>query len=54
MNGSEQVIYVDVLLAAICANFLFDWLRLWATAEITKTSTTPRRILGGTLCGSVH
>ena len=37
----EQVIYIDVLLAAICANFLFDWLLLWATAEVTKTSTTP-------------
>jgi len=54
VNGSEQVIYIDVLLAAICANFLFDWLLLWATAEVTKTSTTPLRLLGGTLCGSVH
>lgn len=54
MSSSLPVIYLDVLLAAIGANFLFDWLLLWATAEVTKTPTTRLRLLGGTLCGSLH
>lgn len=49
-----SVIYLDVLLASVGANLLFDWLLLWATAEVTKIPTTRLRLIGGALCGSVH
>lgn len=54
MEYPVQVIYLDVLLVPIGANFLFDWLLLWATAEVTKTRTTRLRLLAGALCGTAH
>lgn len=54
MEHPVQVVYLDVLLLPVAANFLFDWLLLWAAAEVTKTATTRRRLLAGALVGTVH
>lgn len=54
MDSSVQVIYVDVIIVTIGANFLFDWLLLWATAEVTKTKTTRLRLLAATTLGCFH
>lgn len=54
MNGSMQVIYIDELIITFAANFLFDWLLLWATAEVTKTPTSRLRLVAGATLGSFH
>lgn len=54
MDSAVQVIYLDVLLVPIGVNFLFDWLLLWATAEVTQTRTTRLRLMAGAALGSFH
>ncbi len=48
------VLYLDVLLALLAANFLFDYLLLWATGEVTGHSSTAGRISLGALMGAAY
>ena len=52
--GFDYVIYVDILLLLIAANFCCDYLLLWATAAVTLAKTTWRRIFLGAIVGTVH
>jgi stage II sporulation protein GA (sporulation sigma-E factor processing peptidase) len=48
------VLYLDVLLLTFFTNMLFDWLLLWATAEVTKVKSGKWRLISGALLGSLH
>lgn len=54
MGSGARVVYVDLLLLTILANFLFDWLLLWATAEVTRRRVGRRRLFLGTAVGTLH
>lgn len=54
MGNEPQVIYLDLLIVTLLANFVFDWLLLWATAEVTRQSTTKLRLLAGAAIGTIH
>lgn len=49
---SGTVVWMDVLTFQIMATFLFDWLLLWATAAVTRVTTTGRRLVVGALIGT--
>lgn len=48
------IIYIDTLMLQLAANFLFEFLLLWATAEVTKSSTTRLRLGFGAFIGTIH
>ena len=48
------VIYLDTLILKLLANFFFEFILLWATAQVTKTSTKPSRIALGASIGTFH
>lgn len=48
------IIYVDTLMLQLAANFIFEFLLLWATAEVTKSGTTRLRLASGALIGTTH
>lgn len=50
----NYIVYVDVLAILVLANFFCDYLLLWATAAVTRTVTTWRRLLVGALIGTLH
>ena len=50
----EYTLYVDVWLLRLGCNFIFEYLLLWATATITRTQTTPMRLLMGSFIGTLH
>lgn len=50
----EYTFYVDAWLVRLGANFLFEYLLLWATAEVTRTSTQTRKLALGALLGTMH
>lgn len=50
----KYTLYVDVWLIRLGCNFLFEYLLLWATASITNTRTTPRRLALASLVGTAH
>lgn len=50
----EYTLYVDVWLLRLGCNFVFEYLLLWATATITRTPTTTRRLALGALVGTLH
>lgn len=52
--GAATVIWMDVLVLQVLANGLFDWLLLWATAEVTRTKTTRRRLAAAALLGTAY
>lgn len=54
MGNEPHIIYLDIFLIALLANFVFDWLLLWATAEVTRQKTSKFRLLAGASVGTVH
>lgn len=54
MSGVGTVVWVDVLIIQIIATFLFDYLLLWATAEVAKVQTTARRLGAASFIGSAY
>jgi stage II sporulation protein GA (sporulation sigma-E factor processing peptidase) len=52
--GFDYVVYVDVLLLYLAANFACDYLLLWATAAVTMTKTTWQRLCLGAFIGTLH
>lgn len=48
----ERTLWVDVLLLALVSNFLFDYLLLWASAEVSRLPTTRRNLALGALIGT--
>jgi stage II sporulation protein GA (sporulation sigma-E factor processing peptidase) len=48
------IVYVDVLLLYIAANFICDYLLLWATAAVSLAKTNWRRLCAGAAIGTVH
>ena len=54
VGNEPHVIYLDIFLIALLANFAFDWLLLWATAEVTRHKTTKRRLMAGAAVGTMH
>lgn len=50
----ERVVWVDVIILALLANFAFDYLLLWATAEVSRTPTTRGRLAAGALLGTLY
>lgn len=48
------VIYIDTLILRLLANFFFEFILLWATAEVTRISTTRLRLACASLIGTVH
>lgn len=54
MGNEPHVIYLDIFLIALLANFIFDWLLLWATAEVTRQKTTKFRLMAGAAVGTLH
>ncbi|HHT72645.1 MAG TPA: sigma-E processing peptidase SpoIIGA [Firmicutes bacterium] len=50
----QYTFYVDALLLRLGANLLFEYLLLWATAEVTRTGTRPAKLLAGALLGTIH
>lgn len=51
---AKYTLYVDVWILRLGCNFLFEYLLLWATATITCTRTTPRRLALASLVGTTH
>lgn len=54
MEGLIHLLFSDRLLLSVGANYLFDWLLLWATASATKCRTTRLRLIAGALLGTFH
>ncbi|HEY8417536.1 MAG TPA: sigma-E processing peptidase SpoIIGA [Limnochordales bacterium] len=52
--GAPTVIWVDVLVLQLLANFLFDCLLLWATAEVTRAATSRGRVLAAAALGTAY
>jgi len=52
--ASNYVVYVDVLLLYLAANFICDYLLLWATAAVTLAKTNWRRLCAGAALGTAH
>lgn len=52
--GFDYIVYVDVLLLYLAANFICDYLLLWATAAVTMAKTTWQRLCLGALIGTIH
>lgn len=50
----DYIIYVDVLATQLVANALFDFLLLWATSEITRTSSKPINLWMGSALGTLY
>ena len=50
----QYTFYVDAWLLRLGANFLFEYLLLWATAEVTRTSTRPVKLAAGAALGTLH
>jgi|SRR5690606_25147840 len=50
--AATTVIWMDVLILQLAANFVFDCLLLWATAEVTKSATTRGRVMAAALLGT--
>lgn len=50
----EYTFYIDAWLVRLGANFLFEYLLLWATAEVTRTPTRARKLAAGALLGTIH
>ncbi len=48
------IVYVDVLLLYLIANFVCDYLLLWATAAVTLAKTNWRRLCAGAAIGTAH
>lgn len=48
------VVYLDVELAASLVNFMFDYLLLWATAEITRMRPRRGRLAAGAALGALY
>lgn len=48
------VIYIDALILRLLANFFFEFILLWATAEVTRSATTRLRLASGALIGTLH
>src|SRR5690554_3186542 len=51
---AEYTFYVDAWLVRLGANFLFEYLLLWATAEVTRTSTKAHKLTLGAAIGTIH
>ncbi|MBO8142745.1 MAG: sigma-E processing peptidase SpoIIGA [Firmicutes bacterium] len=49
---ATTVVLIDVFVLQLAANFLFDYLLLWATAAVTRTPTSRRRLSGAALLGT--
>lgn len=54
MSGVGTIVWVDVLIIQIIATFLFDYLLLWATAEVARVPTTASRLCAASLIGSAY
>lgn len=52
--GFDYIVYVDVLLLYLAANFALDYLLLWATAAVTLAKTTWQRLCLGAAIGTGH
>ena len=52
--GFDYIVYVDVLVLLLAANFICDYLLLWATAAVTLAKTTWQRISLGAALGTFH
>ena len=50
----ERTLWVDVLLLALISNFLFDYLLLWASAEVSRLPTSRKRLTLGALIGTAY
>ncbi|NLJ79690.1 MAG: sigma-E processing peptidase SpoIIGA [Firmicutes bacterium] len=50
----EYTLYVDVWFLHLSCNFVFEYLLLWATANVTQTTTKPLRLALGALVGTLH
>lgn len=50
----EYTLYVDVWLLRLSANFAFEYLLLWATAAVTRTPTSSKRLAAASLVGTLH
>lgn len=48
------VVYVDTLMLLSSLSFLMDYLLLWATAKVTRTSLRPRRLCLGAGIGTLY
>lgn len=48
------IIYIDALIIRLLANFGFEFLLLWATAEISKIQTTRSKLFLGATIGTLH
>ena len=49
-----RIIYIDALILRLAANFFFEFILLWATAEATRSSTTRLRLALGASIGTLH
>ena len=52
--GYTYVLYLDVLIALLAANFLFDYLLLWATGEVSGNFSNKKRLSLGALLGALY
>lgn len=50
----KYTLYIDVWLIRLGCNFIFEYLLLWATANITNTRTSSKRLLLASLVGTIH
>lgn len=48
------IIYIDALILRLFSNFLFEFILLWAAAEVTRSPTTRPRLALGALIGTLH
>ncbi len=48
------VIYIDAWIVRLFANFVFEFLLLWATAEVTRTPTNRGRLSLAAIAGTLH
>ncbi len=48
------IIYIVALILRLAANFFFEFILLWATAEATRSRTTRLRLALGALIGTLH
>lgn len=54
MGGVGTVVWIDVLMIQVAAALIFDYLLLWATAEVARVPTTSQRLALAALLGSVY
>ncbi|MDI9413040.1 MAG: sigma-E processing peptidase SpoIIGA [Bacillota bacterium] len=50
----EYTLYVDVWLLRLGCNFIFEYLLLWATANVLKINTRPSRLVLGSAVGTIY